>query len=193
MPVGGGGPVAGWPPKQGTAKPPRRGVGRAPRLGAASVASPPAKIRAIREIRGKNRGMKHEKLTGEILGAAMAVLNELKPGLDERLYENALVIEPEHHGAGSGLTAQLQGGQAGVETGGAGARRSRNWKLTTDDTDFTDRAGRSGARGQIPGWRPIINPRSGHGGIAEPITPAPPRRTPTPERFMPRRAEAEPR
>ena len=36
--------------------------------------------------------MKHEKLTGEILGAAMAVLNELKPGLDERLYENALVV-----------------------------------------------------------------------------------------------------
>jgi hypothetical protein len=29
--------------------------------------------------------MKHEKLTGEILGAAMAVLNELKPGLDEKL------------------------------------------------------------------------------------------------------------
>jgi hypothetical protein len=41
----------------------------------------PAKIRAIREIRGKNRGMKHEKLTGEIPGAAMAVLNfkEAKP------------------------------------------------------------------------------------------------------------------
>jgi hypothetical protein len=56
------------------------------------VASPPAKIRAIREIRGKNRGLKPEQLTGEILGAAMAVLNELKPGLDERLYENALVV-----------------------------------------------------------------------------------------------------
>jgi|ERR1043166_701219 GxxExxY protein len=37
--------------------------------------------------------MKHEELTGAIIGAAMAVLNELKPGLDERLYENALVIE----------------------------------------------------------------------------------------------------
>lgn len=37
--------------------------------------------------------MKHEELTGEIIGAAMAVLNELKPGLDEKLYENALVIE----------------------------------------------------------------------------------------------------
>ena len=37
--------------------------------------------------------MKHEELTKEIIGAAMAVLNELKPGLDEKHYENALVIE----------------------------------------------------------------------------------------------------
>jgi GxxExxY protein len=37
--------------------------------------------------------MKHEELTGQIIGAAMLVLNELKPGPDERLYENALVIE----------------------------------------------------------------------------------------------------
>ena len=37
--------------------------------------------------------MKHEEITKAIIGAAMAVLNELKPGLDERLYENALVIE----------------------------------------------------------------------------------------------------
>ena len=37
--------------------------------------------------------MKHEQITKDIIGAAMAVLNELKPGLDEKLYENALVIE----------------------------------------------------------------------------------------------------
>jgi GxxExxY protein len=37
--------------------------------------------------------MKHEELTKDIIGAAMAVLNELKPRLDEKLYENALVIE----------------------------------------------------------------------------------------------------
>ena len=37
--------------------------------------------------------MKHEDITKAIIGAAMAVLNELKPGLDEKLYENALVIE----------------------------------------------------------------------------------------------------
>ena len=34
----------------------------------------------------------------------MAVLNELKPGLDEKLYENALVLEP----AARGHTAQQQ-------------------------------------------------------------------------------------
>jgi GxxExxY protein len=37
--------------------------------------------------------MKHEAITRAIIGAAMVVLNELKPGLDEKLYENALVIE----------------------------------------------------------------------------------------------------
>jgi GxxExxY protein len=42
--------------------------------------------------------MKHEELTHQIIGAAMAVLNELKPGLDEKLYENALVLELQAHG-----------------------------------------------------------------------------------------------
>ena len=37
--------------------------------------------------------MKHEEVTRAIIGGAMVVLNELKPGLDEKLYENALVIE----------------------------------------------------------------------------------------------------
>jgi GxxExxY protein len=37
--------------------------------------------------------MKHEEITKEIINAAFAVLNELKPGLDEKLYENALVLE----------------------------------------------------------------------------------------------------
>jgi GxxExxY protein len=37
--------------------------------------------------------MLHQEVTKAIIGAAMAVLNELKPGLDEKLYENALVIE----------------------------------------------------------------------------------------------------
>jgi len=37
--------------------------------------------------------MLHEEITKDIIGAAMTVLNTLRPGLDERLYENALVIE----------------------------------------------------------------------------------------------------
>ncbi|MCL5097641.1 MAG: GxxExxY protein [Candidatus Omnitrophica bacterium] len=37
--------------------------------------------------------MKYREITQEIIGAGMAVLNELKPGLDEKLYENALVME----------------------------------------------------------------------------------------------------
>ncbi len=35
----------------------------------------------------------HEELSGSIIGAAMDVLNELKPGLDEKLYERALKLE----------------------------------------------------------------------------------------------------
>jgi GxxExxY protein len=33
------------------------------------------------------------ELTGRIIGAAIRVLDALRPGLDEKLYENALVIE----------------------------------------------------------------------------------------------------
>jgi GxxExxY protein len=42
--------------------------------------------------------MIHEDITKDIIGAAMAVLNELKPGLDEKLYERALVIELKNRG-----------------------------------------------------------------------------------------------
>jgi GxxExxY protein len=40
----------------------------------------------------------HEELSRDIIGAAMDVLNELKPGLDEKLYERALVIELNRRG-----------------------------------------------------------------------------------------------
>lgn len=42
--------------------------------------------------------MIHEEVTGRIIGAAMEVLNELKPGLDEKLYERALIIELKRRG-----------------------------------------------------------------------------------------------
>src|SRR3954465_433027 len=40
----------------------------------------------------------HEQLSGAIIGIAMEVLNELKPGLDEVLYERAMVIELRRRG-----------------------------------------------------------------------------------------------
>jgi GxxExxY protein len=42
--------------------------------------------------------MIHEEITKEIIGAAMVVLNELKPGLDEKLYERALMLELQTRG-----------------------------------------------------------------------------------------------
>jgi GxxExxY protein len=35
----------------------------------------------------------HGALTHQIIGAAMTVLNTLRPGLDEKIYERALIIE----------------------------------------------------------------------------------------------------
>ncbi len=42
--------------------------------------------------------MIHKQLSGQIIHAAMTILNELKPGLDEKVYENALRIELEARG-----------------------------------------------------------------------------------------------
>jgi len=42
--------------------------------------------------------MLHENITQAIIGASILVLNELKPGLDEKHYENALVIELRSRG-----------------------------------------------------------------------------------------------
>ena len=40
----------------------------------------------------------HKELSHDIIGAAMKVLNTLNPGLDEKIYENALVIELRNRG-----------------------------------------------------------------------------------------------
>jgi GxxExxY protein len=40
----------------------------------------------------------HEELSGTIIGIAMEVLNELKPGLDEKLYERVMSIELRRRG-----------------------------------------------------------------------------------------------
>ena len=42
--------------------------------------------------------MIHQELSGKIIGVAMKVLNELKPGLDEKLYERAMIIELKRRG-----------------------------------------------------------------------------------------------
>ena len=42
--------------------------------------------------------MIHEELSGKIIGAAMEVLNKLKPGLDEKLYERAMTMELKRGG-----------------------------------------------------------------------------------------------
>ncbi|NNM30930.1 MAG: GxxExxY protein [Akkermansiaceae bacterium] len=45
-----------------------------------------------------SRQYPHAALTGEIIAAAIEVQAVLKPGLDEKLYENALCIELEERG-----------------------------------------------------------------------------------------------
>jgi GxxExxY protein len=42
--------------------------------------------------------MIYEEVSGKVIGAAMTVLNELKPGLDEKLYEGAMIIELKRRG-----------------------------------------------------------------------------------------------
>jgi GxxExxY protein len=46
----------------------------------------------------------HEALSRKVIGSAMDVLNELKPGLDEKLYERALIVGLR--GAGHTVDAQ---------------------------------------------------------------------------------------
>ena len=59
----------------------------------------------------------HQELSHSIIGAAMSVLNELKPGLDEKLYENALVIELRKQGHKVDQQQQFPVFYAGQEIG----------------------------------------------------------------------------
>ncbi len=49
----------------------------------------------------------HKELSESIIGCAMMVLNTLRPGLDEKLYENALVIELRKRGHRAQQQAQF--------------------------------------------------------------------------------------
>ena len=57
-------------------------------------------IMPARSVTGrvKRQDVLHPELSHSVLGAAMKVLNTLKPGLSEKAYENALVIELKKRG-----------------------------------------------------------------------------------------------
>jgi GxxExxY protein len=64
---------------------------------------PPVPIRGIGEIRGvtqamSDEGLIHKEISEAVIGASMTVLNALKPGLDEKLYERALMLELRKQG-----------------------------------------------------------------------------------------------
>ena len=46
----------------------------------------------------KGETLIHEESSRNVIGAAMEVLNHLKPGLDEKVYENALALEVQERG-----------------------------------------------------------------------------------------------
>ena len=59
----------------------------------------------------------HRELSESIIGAAMTVLNALRPGLDEKLYENALVIELQKKGHRVEQQSQFPVYYDGIEIG----------------------------------------------------------------------------
>ena len=60
--------------------------------------SDPNEVPADKSLRGPRVPILHSKLSHSIVGAAIIVLNALKPGLSEKAYENALVIELRKRG-----------------------------------------------------------------------------------------------
>lgn len=54
--------------------------------------------RGHRERREMNTNYLYKELTGQIISAAIEVLDTLKPGLDEKIYENALSFELRKRG-----------------------------------------------------------------------------------------------
>jgi GxxExxY protein len=61
--------------------------------------------------------MIHSELSEKVIGAAMRVLNELKPGLDEKIYENALVLELREMGASTEQQRQFDIRYKGQQVG----------------------------------------------------------------------------
>ena len=70
----------------------------------------------------------HEELSREIIGAAMQVLNTLKPGLDEKIYENALVLELEGGRTHDRATANISRNLSRSQCGNPNPRSNCGWK-----------------------------------------------------------------
>lgn len=61
--------------------------------------------------------MKHDDVTKEVIGAAMEVLNTLRPGQDEKIYERALLIELQLRGLKTDNQRQFPGTYTGHPIG----------------------------------------------------------------------------
>jgi GxxExxY protein len=61
--------------------------------------------------------METNQITREIIGAAQRVLFTLKPGLDEKLYERALMLELRRHGLPCDTQQPFDVSYAGVHIG----------------------------------------------------------------------------
>lgn len=58
-----------------------------------AVTEPEMNGNGVRMDGNRRRDYPHAELTSKIVGAAMKIMNSLGPGLSEKCYENALVIE----------------------------------------------------------------------------------------------------
>lgn len=61
--------------------------------------NPPPSVASVSSVVQSSSSVgENADLTQVVIGAAMKVLNVLRPGLDEKLYERALIIELQKHG-----------------------------------------------------------------------------------------------
>jgi len=58
----------------------------------------PSEVPSTPSFRGLRKDVLYPELSHSIVGAAIKVLNTLKPGLNEKAYENAMVIELKKRG-----------------------------------------------------------------------------------------------
>ena len=89
----------------------------------------------------------HEELSGTIIGVAMEVLTELKPGLDEKLYERAMLIK---------LPRRAVLGSTRVSRVGFGVPPKRSFLVNGKDNEssrWRDSIARQARRVRYPSYR----------------------------------------